>query len=301
MIPEKLRGDLLHQHYKVVGNHSAVKLCSWTKKSLRGLGVCYKERFYGIKSHGCLQMSPYIACNNNCLFCWRVIERTKLPLKGDDEPRDIIRGAIEAQRSLLTGFGGLGELDRKKYKEAQNPTNAAISLIGEPTLYQKLPELIEEFRKMGIVTFLVSNGQYPEMLERVSPDQMYISLDAPDRMTYRKLDRPGLKDFWERMGRSLDVMASSKSRKVVRLTAVKGWNMKSPEKYARLIERSNADFVEVKGYMHVGESQKRLPREAMPLHEEVGGFAKEISKETGYHIRDEQKASRVVLLSRGKP
>ncbi len=298
MIPEKLRGELVHQHYKVVGNHSAVKLCSWTKKSLRGLGVCYKEKFYGVKSHGCLQMSPYIACNNNCLFCWRVIEKTKLRLKGDDEPGDIIRGAIEAQRSLLTGFGGLEELDRKKYKEAQNPTNVAISLIGEPTLYQKLPELIEEFRKMGIVTFLVSNGQFPEMLERVRPDQLYISLDAPDRATYRKLDRPGLKDFWPRMERSLDSMSSSKSRRVIRLTAVKGWNMKSPEEYAKLIERSGADFVEVKGYVHVGESQKRLPRSCMPLHKDVKDFAKLISKETGYRIKDEAKESRVTLLSK---
>lgn len=298
MIPETLRRDLVHQHYKVVGNHSAVKLCSWTKKALRNLGVCYKERFYGIKCHGCLQMSPYIACNNNCLFCWRVIERTKVRIETTDEPRDIIQGAIGAQRSLLTGFGGLGDLNREKYKEAQNPTNVALSLIGEPTLYPKLPELIEEFRKMGIITFLVSNGQFPEMMERVRPDQMYISLDAPDSGTYKKLDRPGLKDYWSRMERSLDAMASSKARRVIRLTAVKGWNMKSPEKYAGLIERSGADFVEVKGYMHVGESQKRLPREAMPFHEEVKVFAEEISKASGYGYKDEQKASRVVLLAK---
>jgi len=218
MIPDKLKKELIHQHYKVVGNHSAVKLCGWTKKSLRDLGVCYKERFYGIKTHGCLQMSPYIACNNNCLFCWRVIEKTKIKIDEIDEPKDIIKGAIEAQRSLLTGFGGLEDLNKKKYKEAHNPTNVALSLIGEPTLYQKLPELIEEFRKMGIVTFLVSNGQFPEMLEKINPDQLYISLDAPDKETYRKLDRPGLKDYWPRMERSLDVMASSKGRKVLRLT-----------------------------------------------------------------------------------
>jgi len=262
------------------------------------LGVCYKERFYGIKCHGCLQMSPYMACNNNCLFCWRVIEKTKVKIDQTDEPKEIIKGAIEAQRSLLTGFGGLENLNRKKYKEAQNPTNVALSLIGEPTLYQKLPELIEGFRKMGVVTFLVSNGQFPEMLERVSPDQFYISLDAPDKETYRKLDRPGLGDFWPRMERSLDAMASSKGRKVIRLTAVKDWNMKYPGKYAKLIERSRADFIEVKGYMHVGESQKRLPRECMPLHDEVKAFAEDISKASGYGYKDEQKASRVVLLSR---
>ena len=64
-----------------------------------------------------------------------------------------------------------------------------------------------------------------------------------------------------------------------------------------MIERANADFVEVKGYMHVGESQKRLPRESMPLHEEVRSFAEEISRASGYKYKDEQKPSRVVLLS----
>jgi len=49
--------------------------------------------------------------------------------------------------------------------------------------------------------------------------------------------------------------------------------------------------------MHVGESQNRLPRETMPLHDEVRVFADEISKASGYKFKDEQKPSRVVLLS----
>jgi tRNA wybutosine-synthesizing protein 1 len=71
-----------------------------------------------------------------------------------------------------------------------------------------------------------------------------------------------------------------------------------PEKYAKLIQKSGADFVEAKGYVHVGESQKRLPRDAMPTHEEVKAFAEQISKSSGYMYKDEQKESRVVLLSR---
>ena len=97
MVPEKLRKELENQHYKIVGNHSAVKLCHWTRKSLRDEGVCYKEKFYGIRSHGCLQMSPNITCNNNCLYCWRVIDHTKVNLGNQiDEPKEIIddvRGA----------------------------------------------------------------------------------------------------------------------------------------------------------------------------------------------------------------
>ncbi|MBN1159983.1 MAG: 4-demethylwyosine synthase TYW1, partial [Candidatus Diapherotrites archaeon] len=59
------------QQYRVVGNHSVVKICEWCKKSLRGEGVCYKQKFYGIKSHRCLQMSPALLCDQRCLFCWR--------------------------------------------------------------------------------------------------------------------------------------------------------------------------------------------------------------------------------------
>ena len=41
----------LLQGYKVIGSHSGVKLCRWTKSQLRGRGGCYKHSFYGIESH----------------------------------------------------------------------------------------------------------------------------------------------------------------------------------------------------------------------------------------------------------
>jgi tRNA wybutosine-synthesizing protein 1 len=299
MIPESLRRDLVRQHYKVVGNHSAVKLCAWTKKSLRDEGVCYKERFYGVKSHGCLQMTPNMTCDQRCRFCWRIIERTALKIDRWDEPRQIIEGAVQAQRLLLSGFRGFEGTNLEKFREAQNPTNVAISLLGEPLLYPKISSLVEDFNRMGIVTFLVTNSQHPEVLAKITqPKQLYISVDAPDRETYARLDRPRNRDFWERLLKSLEVMNSLSCRRVLRLTMVKGWNMHSPEKYARLIERSGCDHVEVKAYMHVGESMKRLPREAMPRHHEVKAFAEQVSRECGYPYRDEQAASRVVLLSR---
>jgi len=50
----------------------------------------------------------------------------------------------------------------KKWEEAQEPTQFAISLSGEPTLYEKVGELIEELRRRGKTSFLVTNGLYPE-------------------------------------------------------------------------------------------------------------------------------------------
>jgi len=298
MVPEKLRKEMIRQHYKIIGNHSACKVCLWTRKALENRGVCYKQLWYGIESHRCLQMTPNITCDQRCVFCWRIIERTVLPEKLKyDEPGNIIDGCIEAQRELLSGFPGFEGTDMRKWKEAQNPTNAAISLLGEPTLYPKLSQLIEEFHKRHMTTFLVTNGQHPDVLEKITePTQLYISLDAPDKTTLKQVDRPCYADFWERLNRSLEVMNSFHCRKVIRLTLVKGWNMKNVKGYAKLIRKANPDFIEPKGFMHTGEAQKRLPRDTMPLHSEVMNFAEELSKETGYDIKDEQKISRVVLL-----
>lgn len=299
-IPRELREELEHQHYKLVGGHSAVKVCHWTGKSMENKGICYKQKFYPeyVQSHRCLQMTPWITCGQKCLFCWRIIEKTALPRTvRPDSPERVIDGCIEAHKKLISGFKGFAGTDLGKWREAHKPANAAISLLGEPLLYPKISELIGEFRRREIKTFLVTSGQNPEVLEKIrEPDQLYISLDAPDRETCLRLDRPGLPDFWERLNRSLELMESLSCRRVIRLTLVKGRNMKNPGGYAKLIEKANPDFIEVKGFMHMGESQKRLPRSAMPLHLEVREFAVELSRECGYPYKDEQAASRVVLL-----
>ena len=89
---EKFKHLLEKQQYGVIGNHSACKICTWTKKSLRNDGVCYKEKFYGIKSHQCCQMTPAVMwCDNKCLHCWRAIELTLgNELKETDSPSEII-------------------------------------------------------------------------------------------------------------------------------------------------------------------------------------------------------------------
>jgi tRNA wybutosine-synthesizing protein 1 len=57
---------LTKQGYKVVGTHSGVKLCRWTKSMLRGRGGCYKHTFYGIVSYQCMEATPSLACANKC-------------------------------------------------------------------------------------------------------------------------------------------------------------------------------------------------------------------------------------------
>lgn len=293
--------DLERSGYRFVGEHkhSAVKVCHWARKSLLNRGFCYKQQFYGIQSHRCLQLTPSLPfCDHRCLFCWRNIDVTHPSWIGEvDEPSDILDGAILAQRQLLSGFGGNPEVDKKKLQEAQNPKHCAISLAGEPMIYPKISELIEECHRRGMTTFLVTNGLHPDRLKGVAePTQLYISVVAPDPKTYEAICRPQIDDGWERLNQSLELMPSFECRKVIRLTLVKGLNLKDAPGYAKLIERAKCNFVEVKAYMHVGFARARLSLENMPSHAEIKDFARELAKESGYKITDESESSRVVLL-----
>ena len=72
--------------------------------------------------------------------------------------------------------------------------------------------------------------------------------------------------------------------------------MENTEEYAKLIKKADPDFVEVKAYMYVGSSRKRLTMDNMPLFDEVKEFAKKIGDECGKEIVNESEISRVVLL-----
>jgi tRNA wybutosine-synthesizing protein 1 len=299
--------ELERAGYRFVGRnkHSAVKVCHWTRKSLLGRGVCYKEQFYsqelGVRSHRCLQLTPSLPfCDHRCVFCWRNTKVTHSDWVGEvDEPDVILEEAILAQRKLLSGFGGNPDVDKRKFKEAQEPKHCAISLAGEPTLYPKINEFIEECSKRGMTSFLVTNGMHPEILEHlVEPTQLYISVVAPDPETYKTICQPHLRNGWTRLNNSLEFMPSFKCRKVIRLTLVKGLNLKDAPGYAKLVEKAESDFVEAKAYMHVGFARARLNMRNMPLHQDIRAFAEELAQETGYSILDESEPSRVLLLKR---
>ncbi len=292
-IPKKLLKDL--KGYEIVGKHSAVKPCFWLKRSLKNKGVCYKQKFYGIKSHRCLQMTPALMCNQYCIHCWRPLELLK-EVEGWDSPEFIVEESIKAQRKQLSGFWGNEEVDKKKLEEAYNPNQVAISLIGEPTLYPYLDGLIEEYKRRGFTTFLVSNGTNPDMIEKVNPTQLYISLTAYDESSHMKLNRP-IRNHWEKINESLRIMSQKNCRTVIRLTVIKGYNDK-PERFVSLINKASPDFIEVKAYMYLGYSRLRLPKEAMPDHDYVLEISRSLSKMIDYDIVDESKVSRVVLLRR---
>ncbi len=306
-MPEEIANLFKKQHYALVGRHSSVKLCHWLKESIKHDRFCYKQKFYGIASHRCLQMTPVTAwCTHNCIFCWRPMEGflgTELPKPWDD-PAFIVEESIKAQRKLLVGYKGMPGINMKKFEEAWNPKHAAISLSGEPMLYPYMGDLVEEFHKRGFTTFIVTNGTVPERLEEMMredklPAQLYVSLTAPDIETYNRVNVPMIPDGWDRIKQTLELMNGLLTRTVIRMTLVKGENMSNPEGYANLIKLANPMFVEAKAYMFVGFSRNRLTINNMPRHEEIKAFAEELLKHLpGYHLEDEYQPSRVVLIMR---
>ncbi|MGC8547502.1 MAG: 4-demethylwyosine synthase TYW1 [Candidatus Micrarchaeia archaeon] len=311
-MPEPLKNQMQKQGYHFVGKHSAVKTCEYTKKALRGETLCYKNEFYGIRSWQCLQATPAIGCDLACRFCWRLMPDEEGYKWNElnavdkwDEPKEIVEGMIEEQRKLLSGFKAIADTSSKKqrFDEAMEPKHATLSLTGEPLFYPKMSELLEEFHKRHMSTFLVHNGTLPEAIEKLNPlpTQFYISLQAPDKETYLKTTRPKIPDAWERLLKSLDLMRSMKTRTVLRLTLVKGLNMLNPEGYAELIKRAMPNYVEVKAFSFVGgarEPQRMLHYEDMPNMEEIRDFSNKLASLTGYLVTAEHKESRVVLLCR---
>jgi len=289
---------LRKQRYQIVGSHSAVKGCLWFSKSMRGLDFCYKGKFYGIRSHRCVQMTPSIECNQRCIFCWRPVE---FEFKVDrwDPPEAVVDGVLEAHRRILWGYKGSPKTDMDMFAEALEPKHVAISLIGEPTLYPHLPRLVRLFMDRGMTTFVVSNATNPDMVEKISPTMLYLSLDAPDRDVYMRVCRP-LSDYWDKIIESLKIMGERRGeiKRTIRITLVKSLNDFGTQKYAELLRLASPDFIEVKAYMHLGYSRKRLSRNFMPSHSEVLDFATNIGKNIGYEVADQSEISRVVLLTK---
>ena len=300
---KELKKILEKQHYAIVGRHSGVKLCHWMRQSLLFNRECYKQTFYGIQSHRCLQMTPSVnQCTHMCLFCWRHQGFNEQTFEEIDDPKFILDKSIEAQRRLITGFKGDERCDQKKWKEANNPNMVACSLSGEPTLYPKLGEFFEECHKKNMTTFLVTNGTNPKALENLDPlpKQLYVSIVAPNKEVYKKLCSPLLPDGWEKINQTLEILSSLDTRIVIRHTLVKDWNIKEKyvKEYAKLDEKASPLFIEPKGYVFVGYSRKRMNLSNMPAHKDILNFGNRLANTLGYKMSMEKPDSRVVLLTK---
>lgn len=306
---------LKQQKYQLIGSKktAAVKKCHWLHIALTSGRFCYKN-WYGIESHRCIQMTPTLACPNSCLHCWRV-ERGD-PNTGSwaendfmtyDDEKILLDHAIKAQLRILSGYKSNPKVIRERYIEALHPKHIAISLAGEPTLYEGLRDFIELCRSKGFTTFLVTNGMYPErlmkLLDRGQPSQLYVSVNSSSSEKFYYLSRCSLADGWQRLIRSLSLLRDFKCPSVIRITLIKNVNDHEAdvEGFSKLLSIAEPWYVEVKGYMYLGFSRFRLKLDNMPKHREVLDFAKKLSAVSGYTIVADSIDSRVVLLSRIGP
>ncbi|MEJ2774972.1 4-demethylwyosine synthase TYW1 [Sulfolobaceae archaeon RB850M] len=301
--------ELEKEKYHLVGSHSVYKKCHWTHEALTSNRYCYKGKFYGIESHRCVQMSPSAAwCWFRCIHCWRLEpedigldwDETKIPY--EDEPEIIVEQSIEEHKRAVSGYFGREGVSKEKVVEAMNPKHVAISLTGEPTLYSRLGELIKEYHKRGLTTFLVTSGVRPDILASLEeePTQLFVSLQAPNEKKHKLINRPIVANSWNLVMETLKILPSFSSPTVIRMTMIKGFNMSEEDanEFAKIIEIAQPTYIEVKAYMHVGPSTYRLTKDAMPRHSEIREFAKLLSSLTGYKILSEHVPSRIVLLSK---
>src|SRR3989338_5458713 len=134
MLTPAAKAELEKQQYRIIGSHSAVKTCGWTKNMINGTGGCYKLKFYGIMSNQCMQMTTSISCANRCTFCWRgykapVSKEWKLEV---DDPEYILKESVKAHMGLLVGFGGSHKANKASFEKSKTVKHVALSLTGEP-------------------------------------------------------------------------------------------------------------------------------------------------------------------------
>jgi len=305
MLTKKHRAQLTKEGYKIVGSHSAVKLCRWTKHQLRGRGGCYKHSFYGITSYQCMEATPSLACANKCTFCWR---HHKNPVGTEwkwsmDPPEMIVKDGIDLHRKMIKECNGIPGVKKDRYAEAMTVRHCALSLVGEPIMYPRINELVGELHQRKISTFLVTNAQFPDAIQNLSPvTQLYVSVDAATPEALKAVDRPLFKDFWERYIDSLKALREKKQRTVYRLTLVKGQNMTDTAEYARLIKIGDPDFIEIKSVTFCGESKaSTMQMSNVPWHEEVKAFSESIlscdNLEQDYEMACEHQHSCIVLIA----
>ncbi|RZF34501.1 hypothetical protein LSTR_LSTR011743 [Laodelphax striatellus] len=306
MITPKLRQVLTKQGYRLIGSHSGVKMCRWTKSMLRGRGGCYKHTFYGIESHRCMEATPSLACANKCVFCWRHHSNpvgTEWRWK-QDSAADILDGALNNHYNMINQFKGVPGVIQARFAEGLEAKHCALSLVGEPIMYPEINKFVTLLHDKGISSFLVTNAQFPEAIRNLSPvTQLYVSVDASTKESLKKIDRPLFKDFWDRFIDSLKALSEKGQRTVYRLTLVKAWNFDELNNYAQLVDLGNPDFIEIKGVTFCGDSNKvnSLTMQNVPWHEEVVSFARKlVDLLPNYDIASEHEHSNCILIAHKK-
>ncbi|KAK1746966.1 S-adenosyl-L-methionine-dependent tRNA 4-demethylwyosine synthase [Skeletonema marinoi] len=201
MVTPKQAKALKKEGYRLIGTHSAVKLCRWTKHQLRGRGGCYKHTHYGITSYQCMEATPSLACANKC----------GMEMETDD-PKMIVEEAVNMHVDMIKETRGIPGIQMDRWAEAHKSRWGAYHV-------PRINELLHELHDRKISTFLVTNGQHPQAINDLVPiTQLYVSVDASTPESLEAVDRPLFKDAWDRLKTSLSCLKNKGQRTVKGVT-----------------------------------------------------------------------------------
>jgi len=99
------------------------------------------------------------------------------------------------------------------------------------------------------------------------------------------------------------MLSTLDTRTVLRITLIRDYNDNEEmiPAFASLLLQSNAHFVEIKSYMHIGRSTNRLEHSDMLEMDEIRSFANKLTQENNtFTVMDESEISRIVILQNKK-
>ncbi|KAM7398918.1 hypothetical protein PAMP_018222 [Pampus punctatissimus] len=280
MITPSLREALTKQGYKLIGSHSGVKLCRWTKF------VCCSPFLLSV---------PTTRHHTNPVgteWRWKM-----------DPAEKILQDSLEKHQNMIRQFRGVPGVKPERYKEGLAVKHCALSLVGEPIMYPEINAFVRLLHSHHISSFLVTNAQFPNEIRSLVPvTQLYVSVDASTKDSLKKIDRPLFKDFWTRFLDSLKALGEKRQRTVYRLTLVKAWNVEEMQAYSELIALGQPDFIEVKGVTYCGDSSaSSLTMANVPWHQEVVAFVQQLADMLPqYEIACEHEHSNCLLIAHTK-
>jgi len=245
-----------------------------------------------------LKNQQYLKPTNQSFDNFKLDDDINCCISSRDELEVLINRALTSPDEII-----------QAHSEATMPNHAAISLDGEPLLYPRISEFVEEFKNRQMTTFIVTNGTLPESVEKLDPlpSQLYITLPAPDEQIYKKVCRPMIKNSWHKIMKSLELINSLSCRTVVRLTAVKDLNINEQfiDGYYKIIERANPNFFEIKGFTLQAKAlliKERLKssgklKDYFPEYDYLENLALKFENISGFPLIYKNKASRDFLFA----
>jgi len=114
---------------------------------------------------------------------------------------------------MINEMRGVPGVKPERLEEGFNVKHCALSLVGEPIMYPRINEMLQQLHIRDISSFLVTNAQFPDEVRALDPvTQLYVSVDASNKESLKAIDRPLFKDYWERFTGALKEMSAKRQR-----------------------------------------------------------------------------------------